>query len=384
MSSSSTCTLLSSCLGFSDNNLKVLTSAAGRRWFQIMRTANIHISKLEHNKEWYHMLGSEEESIRLSIKQQISGKVSKPSWVQNIPSVRADQPPLFNIEEEEECPQILPTKRRKIEKLNKCDGEWYPLPPQFTAVVRADQKKQDNKMKEQASDILNIRHDASIEASKMAAEIGKLREQIDLSRSTVDRLEKKIADDAVLVEIGTKLKAVIKEKCWPGTEYGYRMYGMAWAQAPKLSSDAISQLTPIVVAAFLGDAGLADIINLDEVQDATPCPNLFKKILRVGRELVNQAVAKALDEGAHASMSHDKGERSKMGRLVRDISLFDKDNKLVQTIPVDCDGTNGTDSDVAGAINKTLKEKLQSLVPEGTTEIELMHPDNVALGPLEI
>lgn len=33
---------------------------------------------------------------------------------------------------------------------------------------------------------------------------------------------------------------------------------------------------------------------------------------------------------------------------------------------------------------KKLKEKLQSLVPEGTTEIELMHPDNVALGPLEI
>jgi len=31
-----------------------------------------------------------------------------------------------------------------------------------------------------------------------------------------------------------------------------------------------------------------------------------------------------------------------------------------------------------------MKEKLQSLVPEGTTEIELMHPDNVALGPLEI
>jgi len=95
VSSSSTCTSLASCLGLSDNNLKVLTSAAGRRWFQIMRTANIHISKLEHNKEWYHMLGSEEESIRLSIKQQISGKVSKPSWVQNIPSVRADQPPLF-------------------------------------------------------------------------------------------------------------------------------------------------------------------------------------------------------------------------------------------------------------------------------------------------
>jgi len=33
---------------------------------------------------------------------------------------------------------------------------------------------------------------------------------------------------------------------------------------------------------------------------------------------------------------------------------------------------------------KKLKDKLQSLVPEGTTEIELMHPDNVALGPLEI
>jgi len=127
MFASSTCTSLASCLGLSDDNLKVLTDTAGRYWFRTIQMANIHISKMEHNKEVYYMLGPEEESIVSSIKQQISGKVSKPSWVQNIPSVRADQPPLFKIEEEEECPQILPTKRRKIEKLNKCDGEWYPL-----------------------------------------------------------------------------------------------------------------------------------------------------------------------------------------------------------------------------------------------------------------
>jgi len=35
------------------------------------------------------------------------------SWVQSIPSVPADQPPLFNIEEEEEIPQSLPKEKVK-------------------------------------------------------------------------------------------------------------------------------------------------------------------------------------------------------------------------------------------------------------------------------
>jgi len=43
MSASSTCTALASCLGMSDDNLKVLIDTAGRPWFQIMQSANIHI-----------------------------------------------------------------------------------------------------------------------------------------------------------------------------------------------------------------------------------------------------------------------------------------------------------------------------------------------------
>ena len=59
-------------------------------------------------------------------------------------------------------------------------------------------------------------------------------------------------------------------------------------------------------------------------------------------------------------------------------------NKMIEHWRKDLTIRGVEDNDDFRMAIKKLKEKLQSLVPEGTTAIELMHPDNVALGPLEI
>ena len=80
-----------------------------------------------------------------------------------------------------------------------------------------------------------------------------------------------------LVQIGVQLSHLLQSDRWPGTALGYRLYGMAWAQAPGLSADSFNQLIPLVIAGFLGDADLGDLIDLKTVPNATPSSSVLKK-----------------------------------------------------------------------------------------------------------
>ena len=72
------------------------------------------------------------------------------------------------------------------------------------------------------------------------------------------------------------------------------------------------------------------------------------------------------------------------GKMTMAIATF-SNNKVIEHCRKELTIRGVEDNDAFRKLGiRKLKEKLQSLVPEGTTEIELMHPDTVALGPLEI
>jgi len=54
-------------------------------------------------------------------------------------------------------------------------------------------------------------------------------------------------------------------------------------------------------------------------------------------------------------MSHDKGERSGIGRLIKEISFYDFNEGCVVSIRFDADGANSDDKAVAEAIDMALK-----------------------------
>ena len=75
-------------------------------------------------------------------------------------------------------------------------------------------------------------------------------------------------------------------------------------------------------------------------------------------------IAHLVKEGIKFTMAHDKGNKNGCDRLVKEISYYDKIKDEIITLRIDCDGSNGTDETVAGAINLSL-EQIDAYLDDG-------------------
>ena len=187
-------------------------------------------------------------------------------------------------------------------------------------------------------------------------ELVSVKAERDEDRASRAKMAEQIANDATATKIGQRiLDRAMNAKICASTPLANQYYARAWAQCPKISAEALSMMAPLVIAAFLSDMNVDDLIGLENIPKSTPSPKLIRKIVRVSKQAVLIRIAKELEEGnVPFCMSHDKGERSGIGRLIKEISFYDFNEGCVVSIRFDADGANSDDKAVAEAIDMAL------------------------------
>ena len=167
----------------------------------------------------------------------------------------------------------------------------------------------------------------------------------------------------VKIDIGEKLLKLSKTKKWKGSIRARRLYGLAYAQLPAASAKYLSQLIPVTIAAFLCDADIdTHFDDLEFIAGATPCDKKLSECVMLLHELVKYKIADYTNKGAIWSLVHDKGDRNKLGRLIRVLSMLNKFGRFdphfndgVVSIKIDADGVACKDDDLISHIENTFR-----------------------------
>ena len=167
----------------------------------------------------------------------------------------------------------------------------------------------------------------------------------------------------VTIDIGKKLLKLSETKKWRGSICARRLYGLAYAQLPAASAKYVSQLIPVTIAAFFCDAGIdTHFENLEFIADTTPCDKKLSECVMLLHELVKYKIADYTNKGAIWSLVHDKGDRNKLGRLIRVLSMLNKFGRFdpyfndgVVSIKIDADGVACKDDDLISHIENTFR-----------------------------
>ena len=139
-------------------------------------------------------------------------------------------------------------------------------------------------------------------------------------------------------------------KC-PGNSEAKRLYGLGWAQIPAASAKYLAIAIPTFVAAFLTDIGLSKYIpDLELIPTITPSDKCLDECILLLHEFVCYKIASYVNKGAICSCTHDKGERKKLGRLIRLLAFLNKGFKLdpnfhdgIISLRVDSNGVKSED-----------------------------------------
>ena len=135
------------------------------------------------------------------------------------------------------------------------------------------------------------------------------------------------------VKIGKKIMSLPSSFCrWPANPASMRLYGLAFAQIPTTSARYLSLALPIFIAAFFHDIGLSQYFEGDErlefIANITPCNKKIDECILLLHEFLCYKIGSYVNKGAIMSCTHDKGERKKLGRLIRLVSLFNLSQKF--------------------------------------------------------
>ena len=334
-------------LGLGNDDLGKLVNHCNRRSFSVLENT-LDIVTRKVGKDTFFMLGNRSKGMTLAAPSEQLCQDSIPLWVRRIPKMVPTGSGEERISNNPGTSDMnLKAKRsRGNDKLvgHKCgDCGTFNLPSRYEPILTTRKDEMTEQLASTTATIQELHattknksdHEKRInteelfqkdaEIAAMQSELMKKEEEVDRLRGRLrvvtDALLKEKEDNSVmvaealenqrLVKIGAQLSHLLQSDRWPGTALGYRLYGMAWAQAPGLSADSFNQLIPLVIAGFLGDAELGDLIDLKTVPNATPSSSVLKKVGRVGRHIILNEIARMLDADPKLkpNLAHDKGER---------------------------------------------------------------------------
>eukprot|EP00957_Ditylum_brightwellii_P002784 213882-Ditylum_brightwellii.AAC.1 len=89
----------------------------------------------------------------------------------------------------------------------------------------------------------------------------------------ISKLKIAIAEDAIKTTLGEQMLSVpTRFKQWNGKKQGWRLYGLACAQIPSVSSKYLQITIPMFIAAFFHDVGISEFFdNHKFIPLCTPC-----------------------------------------------------------------------------------------------------------------
>ena len=93
--------------------------------------------------------------------------------------------------------------------------------------------------------------DAEMRVIELSERLTQAEDQLHDKQEIIDNLYEHIDNNKRCTEIGKKLLDVKHLPRCPASPLASRLYALAWAQAPKLSADALSLIIPTIVTAYL-------------------------------------------------------------------------------------------------------------------------------------
>jgi hypothetical protein len=163
-----------------------------------------------------------------------------------------------------------------------------------------------------------------------------------VSRSYLSRL---VESD----KLSRKLKAKItKAKQYRSSPLGQRLYNAALIQAPRMSLYAAEQVLPLVVAAFLADAGIA--FDPEALSKSCPSAKTLNSFIVDGSIDSILWLEDQFRDADAVFISCDKGSRKGIDHFPKVISWWSKTEQKVMSACIDADGSGGKSEECAAAI----------------------------------
>ena len=164
-----------------------------------------------------------------------------------------------------------------------------------------------------------------------------------------------------------KLRGIMKNKKYNGTDLGKKLISTCLFAVPQLSHSGAEVVIPLVWSSLLADAGLIDEHDLCKGTFAHCAPNALTLTKLVKEHAVDEALLlrERLEGVEYLFMASDKGNDcgTNNNSFVKIGAYLCKKTKRVRKFHLDADGAKGSSADAAEAIHHSLG-KLEKIAGE--------------------
>ena len=125
---------------------------------------------------------------------------------------------------------------------------------------------------------------------------------------------------------------------------------------PGWSTKYLQMATPIIIGAFFHNINIMRYFNSDDlwfITNLTPRDKKWDECDYLNREYIYYTISTYIESGAMGNLSHDRGERAGIGRIL-EVMYFNNQNYKIDpswnngiiSVIIDADGVNPNDNDI--------------------------------------
>ena len=111
---------------------------------------------------------------------------------------------------------------------------------------------------------------------------------------------------------------------WKGTWNARRYHSLVYTIIPGCSVKYLQMAIPSIIGDFFHDIKFTRYLKIDDLQfivNLTPCDKKLDECVYLNRKYIFYKISTYIESGAMGHLSHDKGERAVLGRLLEVMSF---------------------------------------------------------------
>jgi hypothetical protein len=254
--------------------------------------------------------------------------------------------------EEEEVISLDDGKEDNDNNIRHEDCENTDVPNEPNEMIETNETNETNEMNE-ANNTNEGQNEEQYRYMNSSVSIANQELELPNSHTVISRsyFSRLVESD----KLSRKLRAkIIKAKQYRSSPLGQRFYNAALIQAPRMSLYAAEQVLPLVVAAFLADAGIA--IDPEAVAKSCPSAKTLNSFIVDGSIDSILWLEDQFRDADAICISCDKGNRKGIDHFPKAISWWSKKERKVLSACIDADGSGGKSEECAAAIGHSVKK----------------------------
>jgi hypothetical protein len=197
----------------------------------------------------------------------------------------------------------------------------------------------------------NEHHNVPYRYMHSSVSIANQELELPNSHAVISYLNRLVESD----KLSRKLKAkIMNAKQYRSPPLGQRLYNAALIQAPRMTLYAAEQVLPLVVAAFLADAGIA--FNPEALAKSCPSAKTLNSFIVDGSVDSILWLEEQFRDADAVFISCDKGNKKGIDHFPKVIRWWSKKERKLMSACIDADGSGGKSEQCAAAIWHSVKK----------------------------